>query len=479
MVELWASDFNLESYQPCGNDIAVSFSADINDTNLMLDCDDLGIYYVELWVTDLNTGLSAICETFVDVQDNNSVDFCTDGGGMRADVGGRIITEDDQYIENVEVNLHGSPLIPEMTDQEGLYAFPNMPIGGEYEIEPIKNDDYLNGVTTIDIVLIQRHILGITELDSPYKRIAADVNKTETISAVDLIHIRKLVLGLYDEFPESDSWTFIDAEHQFTDSQNPWVNSFNQNYTITSLESDMLIDFVGVKMGDVNGTVSTNFTNGNTVAERSAKLALEYGIVKNPFNESVNIYGSENSLVTGAQMVIEFNNEFSISGIVAGAWDIKKSQYRIVDNKLLISFDAPTGVQSKAGEALFTIEGEGQISDLHIVEDRLQAEVYDQDLRTQRILLAAKKEMEFAVSNASPNPWSNETNVEVSVKEAQDAEIEIFSTNGQLLNKKYISLDAGVNTITLTHSDFNKYGTMMIRIKTNSFDHNLRVVHIK
>lgn len=479
MVFLWADDFNQESFQPCGNEVVASFSPDITDTSLELDCDDLGIYFVDLYITDLNTGLFAICQTFVDVQDNNSVDFCSNNGGLRAAVTGNIRTEDDKLIENVEVNLFGSPIQPDMTDAEGDYAFPNMPIGGQYEVEPTKSDDYLNGVSTLDILIIQRHILNMDQLDSPYKRIAADVNMSESISGLDLIQIRKLVLGLYDEFPSADSWRFIDAEHQFTDANNPWLTPFNENYIIDSLNNDMLIDFIGVKMGDVNGTVETNLFGGPEVEERSGNVQLDYEVVNNVFGSSVNIYGSEKYTISGAQMVIELNEDFVITEILPAAWDIKDNQYRVVDNKLILSYDAPNGIENNADEALFTIIGEGGISKIEIVEERLNAEIYTEDLSSQKIQLTAKDELEFAVSNANPNPWSNETSIDITVKEAQAAELEIFSTTGQILNKKNISLQAGINTITLTHSDFNEYGTMMIRIKTKSFDHNLRVVHIK
>ncbi len=479
MVVLWASDFNQESFQPCGNEIVVSFSADIEDTNLELDCDDLGIYYVELWVTDLNTGLYAICETFVDVQDNNSVDICDGIQDMRADVSGVIKTENDLEVENVEVNLMGSPLQPEMTNESGEYAFPNMPIGGQYEVNPKKSDDYLNGVTTIDIVMIQRHILEMTLLDSPYKLIAADVNLSESISALDLIQLRKLILGIYDELPSVDSWKFIDSEHEFTDDQNPWNVSFNENYIIPSLDSDMLIDFVGVKMGDVNGSVQMNLQNGMNVETRSGKLKLKYDIKENQVGSEIVIYGSEEITMVGAQMVLELDESFEIEKLIAGAWKPSNSQYKIQGNKLLLSYDIAEGMQIEAGEELFSIVGIGSVGVPRISEERLNAEIYDENLKARFVSLDAKEGLSYAVSNANPNPWTNETNIDIMVKEAQEGQILIYNIAGQLINTKEVSLNAGNNTISLTHQDINEYGTMLIKIQTKSFDHNLRVVHIK
>ncbi len=479
MVVLWANDFNQESFQPCGNEVVASFSADTTDTFLELDCDDIGIFYVDLWVTDVNTGLSAICQTFVDVQDNNNVDFCTGNDGARADVSGRIYTEEDINVENVEVNLMGSPLFPEMTDEEGLYAFPNMPIGGQYEIAPLKNDDYHNGVSTIDIVMIQRHILGITDLDSPYKLIAADVNNSNSVSGLDLITIRKLVLGVYDEFPEVGSWTFIEDSHVFVDEENPWSPSFNQTYEISSLANDVNLNFVAVKMGDVNNSVITNLTGEPEVATRSLSTKLQYEVNHNGYESEINIYASEEFKVSGAQMVIDLGNTFEGAFIAPGTWNIKDSQYRFVDDKLIVSYNDAEGATTKANTPLFTIHGSGSIDQISVVEDLLQSEMYDENMKVIGLDLDAKTDVAFAVSNASPNPFSTDTNIEISVEEDQVGVINIYNTQGQLINTKEVSLKAGNNNVSLTHTDFNEYGTMMLRIQTRSFDHTMLVVHVK
>ncbi|MFN8338186.1 MAG: hypothetical protein U0T36_04135 [Saprospiraceae bacterium] len=42
-----------------------------------------------------------------------------------------------------------------------------------YELKASKGGDYLNGVSTLDLVMIQRHILGLQALDNNYKWIAS------------------------------------------------------------------------------------------------------------------------------------------------------------------------------------------------------------------------------------------------------------------------------------------------------------------
>jgi hypothetical protein len=60
------------------------------------------------------------------------------------------------------------------------------------------------GVSTLDLVDMQKHLL-IKPLSSPYKMIAADANNSKSITAIDLIEMRKLILGIYAELPYNTS----------------------------------------------------------------------------------------------------------------------------------------------------------------------------------------------------------------------------------------------------------------------------------
>ena len=81
-------------------------------------------------------------------------------------------------------------------------------------------------MSTLDLVDIQRHLLGLDPLDSPYKMIAADANNSESLTAIDLVEIRKLILGLYLEFPNNASWRFVDKDFVFS-SQGQMIDIIN------------------------------------------------------------------------------------------------------------------------------------------------------------------------------------------------------------------------------------------------------------
>lgn len=87
-------------------------------------------------------------------------------------------------VQNVFIELRSNQTeFPKsaITTADGKFSFGNLPMYKEYTVTADKNDDVLNGVSTLDLVMIQRHILGLNPLDSPHKLIAADVNNSQRL----------------------------------------------------------------------------------------------------------------------------------------------------------------------------------------------------------------------------------------------------------------------------------------------------------
>lgn len=87
-------------------------------------------------------------------------------------------------------------------------------------------------------------------MNSPYKIIAADINKSGTVSTIDMIQLRKLILGVIDEFPDNTSWRFIKAAHVFPNPADPWQTLFPEAVSISQLNGNATdMDFIAVKIG--------------------------------------------------------------------------------------------------------------------------------------------------------------------------------------------------------------------------------------
>ncbi|MBN8679547.1 MAG: hypothetical protein J0M29_15060 [Chitinophagales bacterium] len=126
--------------------------------------------------------------------------------------------------------------------------------GYDYEITPFHGHNPLNGVTTYDLALISKHILGLESLDDPLKIIAADVNQDGKVTTFDVVVLRKLILGITSELPNGKSWRFIPANHVFLNPLDPFSSPVPEKIIISHSfpVSCGTYEFKGIKIGDVN-----------------------------------------------------------------------------------------------------------------------------------------------------------------------------------------------------------------------------------
>jgi len=292
-ITIWASDFLLYAEDNCDDaamvestvQMRLNGSGDDPASSLTLTCDDLSFaagfsgVQVDIIVTDM-AGNSDFCTTSFQVQDNG--ENCSGSGGAAANITANFNSEEGESIENVSVNLTGGAMnVSQMTTSSGVAQFSNLPMHGEYEVSGEKNMNYLNGVSTYDVVLLTRHILGINKLDSPYKLIAGDVNGSGKISTGDVLALRRAILAITDDFGDNNtSWRFVDASYAFPDPSNPFAEAFPEKMNVADLDHDMNAEFVSVKIGDINGSAKPNELLGSDDLEGSAlKGTLEHQVL--------------------------------------------------------------------------------------------------------------------------------------------------------------------------------------------------------
>ncbi|WP_367389207.1 T9SS type A sorting domain-containing protein [Lewinella sp. LCG006] len=280
-MAIWAADFEGSPISDCtgqGPELfgglprvtkyAIYRAADVEaDPDFVPSPDDIGLVLTDadeqttvvyVYAFD-EEGNYDYCETYVLVQLH-----ATCSGDETGTIAGIIMTEGNEAVEGVEVSINGGMTATMTTNTNGTYSFSNLTLGGDYSVTPYLNANPLNGVTTFDIVKISKHILNVEPLVGPYKRIAADANRSGTITTLDLIQIRKLILNVITAFPNNTSWRFVDANYEFPESTNPWSETFPELINENNLPGDVLdADFVGVKIGDVNGSAQANALAGD------------------------------------------------------------------------------------------------------------------------------------------------------------------------------------------------------------------------
>lgn len=135
-----------------------------------------------------------------------------------------------------------------ITAPDGAYSIDSVPGGVEmnYEItvayDPSISGE-LNGISTFDMVLISRHILGIGNPLSAVQVQAGDVNQSKTLTTFDLVLLRRLILQLdiaVDVPPLG--WLFYQDENAGTQS----------TFAIKDLLEDTVFNVSAIKRGDIN-----------------------------------------------------------------------------------------------------------------------------------------------------------------------------------------------------------------------------------
>ena len=157
----------------------------------------------------------------------------------------------------VEVKRSNASNTCTMEPETDCYGFSTCICGyDEYDVTPMKTDGVGNGVSTFDLVLINKHILGIEEFDSPYKIIAADVNNSKSVTTIDIAELRKLILGIYDDsnWPGRNSWTFTPEDYVFPTPDMPFTPTIPEFILELDIQanSNIQANFVAIKTGDVN-----------------------------------------------------------------------------------------------------------------------------------------------------------------------------------------------------------------------------------
>lgn len=158
-------------------------------------------------------------------------------------VSGIVNTLQEDPICDVIVRLldeNGQTVDQVMTTTMGTFSFTDLPLNSIISLQLEKEENPVNGISAFDQVLILRSILGIGTLDL-YQSQAADVDDSGSVSVLDIIHIRRLILVLTEELP-GPSWLFglVDLPVG-TDLIN-----------LGEVTENLNLDILGLKRADVN-----------------------------------------------------------------------------------------------------------------------------------------------------------------------------------------------------------------------------------
>ena len=412
------------------------------------DCRNIGIQEVTLEGT-LSTKAKFSCKQLVIVYD--SMKICSNKILSPNVIAGKVITENGVPVQNATIGFSSDDVgFFRGTNENGLFLLDDIPTNS-YVVSAEKNNNQKNGVSTQDILTLQKHLLKIKRIRSPYQLIAADVNNSGSVTAFDMIIIRQMILNAITSFPDNPSWKFIRLDYIFQNPEDPFKEIPAASYTV-DFQPHIAANnnFIAIKIGDLNHSVIANQNQSTSRSNESTSLAVSNKKFKIGESLTVDFKANDALLLEGLQLSIGTDaSKLSIQSITG----IPRDAYAVERNQVRISLTAIEGLAYTTDETLFSItfiaNSDGQLKEHLFLNKEIANEWYDTNIEAHSIHLSFEETGAFSVANNYPNPFGARTNLPFILPTAGNISINIFNNNGQVIWQKQASFPKGYNTIEL------------------------------
>lgn len=481
MAQIWASEFNSSSAPACGGDpddliflIAQGFAdgstpvPSEDATALQFTCADFNsdptMIPIQFWVKDASTGAADYLNVMLLLYDNSNICAGQQGPQSVSVISGQISTENQEQIPDVKVKVtNGSDQTVVITGDAGLFEA-GIPIQDHTMIVPEKNSDHAKGISTVDLIKVQKHILGIRRIESPYKLIAADANRDGTINPLDLIQLRKVLIGQIDEFPNNTSWRFVDASYHFLKEDRAIEEAFPEYIELNASTSrEAKKNFVGIKIGDLDGNIFSDKHSGRNRGDLSLELpnlrinAGEYSMLP--------VYLGKSMLIEGMQIELQFDGQYLNPIDVTGAQiEMKDITWRIGESGENVKISVPLGFGAMidSERPLFYVNVQAaQASEvmnaISLSGNHLTPEVYGvnesvSQLHLEFVESSGLQTSEFMLLQNLPNPFRESTTIQFTLHEGQEVGLRIYDPSGRVLHNIYRHFAAGMHQLLFDRS---------------------------
>ena len=498
-ITLWAEDFIITAQDNCTNKDNIQFavrksgagtgfpidSAGNRQASVTYSCNEHGLQLIEVWARDEAGNIT---------RDSSLVGMADKFWTCNIDPlwgSGCAWTEQNKLIMNTVWNFDLEPpvVFHHCFPQPGYSAacLNYMFIGKtSTAIRPTLDLDPLNGVSTLDLILINKHILGLDTLDSPYKILAADVNDSKSVSMFDIIELRKLILGVYSELPNRDSWGFVLKSFVFPDPTNPFGAAVPSTLLYVYHKNDDQ-NFIGYKVGDVNGNAVPSL-QAPPVDDRAGLRLWGLDTLLQPGQTArIPLRLGEALDLQGLQFALEFDpSVLEISGLslserLTSSQPLTAPETYFAQPQaglLTFSWNTLNAPQLPAGEAVVFLEIKAlqpvQISEaLRLQPERLRPELYTAEGASHRLhldFLAALKIEQTQLFPATPNPSSGAVRIPMALAENGTVLIEIFDLNGRRVYRQEQVFLAGLNGLEVPATVFSGLkGLLFYRVVAGDF----------
>ena len=445
MIELNARHFDASSFDNCtaSEDLIFSYSTDIYHTTEVFNCNNIGTNQIEIWVTD-EAGNQQYCTAFLVLDDND--DVCPDVpmpiiSGTVTTVLGQSITGSEVAIETGRINIKNLVQI----GNDGQFDFGSYAdiVETDFPLTIEKTDDPLNGVSVLDLLLMQKHILNLKAISDPYVMVAADVNGDHAVDARDLLETKQVMLNRQGIFSQNTSWMYLKNDSNV----DPRDADRNEFVITASTDAPIQLDFIGIKLGDLNNSAVLGYQSGDTRSSRTMKIADRFLMISEMLTLPVDFTGSSN--ISGYFADLQIDESF-MDVINVFDSEMKALSFEMNEGRLkVLQVDAlKTSPTSGAMHIQIEVKKAGWLSEA-IAEDQSHGAIVDENEEEFKVMVvlegSAQSIDEPLAVQIMPNPFKSTTDLIVKNENLATGTIQIMDQTGkQLLTRPILSNERNV-----------------------------------
>ncbi|WP_460969981.1 PKD domain-containing protein, partial [Pontibacter aydingkolensis] len=408
-------------------------------------------------------------------------------------VAGTVKSQLGTSLTNVTVRATGGANSKSITTgASGAFSF-DLTEGASYTLAPTRRTevDVTNGITTLDLVQIQRHILGMQSLASPYKIIAADVNNSGSVTTLDVALIRALILYNITSFPKERMWAFVKSDYSFADPTMPFPYDSTRVYSKAAGLSSQ--NFIGVKLGDVNDSWDASTARLKVAGEVAFNMEDQ---LTAPGTEIVVPVSVQNfSDVCGYQFTLSWDPKvLEFSRVEHAGVESVYGTHSIGKGKLTTVWAEPNGRSlsltdgTKVFYVRFKVVGEnGAESKVEIGSALTKSVAYTGSLaqlnvQSQHAVVKVKAPT-YALFQNYPNPFNSQTTLHFELAEEQEVQFTIYNALGQVVKQISGKYAAGEHTVVWKGDDGKgnrlSKGTYYCRMQAGKYTNAVQIILAK
>lgn len=486
-ITIWAKDFIKYGADNCTPEykLKYSFTSNPKDSSKVFTCEDFVTYGntgvpVRIYVFD-EAGNYDYCEASLLLQDNAGV--CTGTNATeRVELSGKITDAYGRAITGVEIkldaNLTDFPIFY-TTTSTGEFAFKGLKKFIDYMAVPEKKGAANQGINTLDILQVQRHILGLKKFDTHAKMIAADVDGDEKVSISDIVALRKLILGVSDHFDRLPTWRFVTQ----TGMEKEQMYPLQEVIFVGSISKDEKNqNFIGLKTGDVDGS----FTSANSTSTRSQDsriLAYETWAYSKGDMAEIELNFEEDD-VKAYQFSLMVDPDKA--DLISASNENNSLYFHSVDGVHFNVLCADEEASLATIHLVFRMKANTEGEDFFRLGGDLAAEAYTEEANETRtnglqLVNKASGSLEYSglkVYQNVPNPFTTETEISFEIDKDQTVILQIFNAEGRLILSRSNQFNRGLNSFRITEDDLKTKGILFYTIITKTHYSGRRMIKL-